>query len=144
MEIGTFEKGGFGVITANPSTDYSLPGGFFNTLRCSVTNYGAPRINVLFHLHARYIEAIFDGKSARGGKVLSEKDLDAPIGRLESGKENLFDFYITNRMNNFVEVDLPNEATTQSLGSDETKTIKVAWPKAYTRIVFNPVSLDIQ
>jgi hypothetical protein len=134
------DNGGLGVLTGNPATDYPLPGGMFATLRCSVTNYGVPRVNVLFYLDAVFSELVREGTTARSGKTLAERNLAVHIGKLETGKENQFDFYITNLSDYFVQIDLPNEATTQALGSDETKTIKVAWPKAYTRIVFNPIS----
>jgi hypothetical protein len=124
-----------------PGSDYPLPGGLFNTVRCTATNYGTDaRFNVTFQLHAKVSEPKDDGTGgAIGSKIIAEHDWPISIGRLDPGTDAQFDFYISNFLDNFVEINLPNQAVIQQ-EAGEIKTIEIMRPDKAYKIVFKPFS----
>lgn len=97
-----------------------------NSYKCELINYGdVPIFNVDLVFRFRYLEAVKQGNSQQGGKLIAEGDYPIQIRKVDPGRSNAFVFYLFHLGTQFINVGFPTSATFLTPASQERVTSKI-------------------
>jgi hypothetical protein len=124
--FGTEHSGGLMEISAPPGSDIAkLPSWllFKQAYECTITNYSTqPAHDIQFYMNVTYVEAHKDPNqqgAIRSGPVETTSSLLITLPKIDQGKDNPFQFYITNESAYYADVALPDAAVGLSLDNSK-------------------------
>ncbi len=138
--------GGLAQIGGIPGSDYRFTDApYAPKYECKITNYDdLPAVNVDLTLRLRFIEAVRqESGSKQSGKTVLERPWPIRIGKIDSGTNSPFVFYVFNQSGYFVEISFPKEASVQRLGNPTQKTVPITSSLVYP-ITLVPITDDKQ
>ena len=97
-----------------------------NAYKCTIKNFGKSAVsNIRLTLRAGYLENIKDGTGGRSGKLLSSNDYRIVIPVLKANADDEYALYVYNGTPNYVEIQLPVEATLQKVGEQQQFAVQL-------------------
>jgi hypothetical protein len=82
--------------------------------RCQITNYSeTPIFNSAISLHLTFREAIQKVSQYEGGPITIDREWLIQIGKIDSGKDSPYTFFVFNMSAQFVEITLPRTISIQ-------------------------------
>jgi hypothetical protein len=107
---------------------------------CRLANFGnSPALNIEAVMTFTLQAAIKTESGSTSGPVVKTYSMATPRVSLQAGQQNIFEFYVRNRSEYFVQVSLPETALAQSVGSNERQTVQLIPPASEYERVFGLV-----
>jgi hypothetical protein len=96
--------------------------------KCIIMNYDdKPLLSVSLDLRVALavVEPRQDG-ALESGAIIADRSWPLKIGKIDTGRDNPFVFYVVNRTNNFLFVWLNNKGRAERLGEQNSRSVKIA------------------